>query len=210
MAKSYHHIRQNYGKLALNELDIPRDPLVLFEVWFDEALKDNLPDANAMVLSTAIDNRPSSRVVLLKAIEAGQLIFFTNFRSQKGNEIEQNPLVSLLFFWPQHERQVRISGRAQKISSGLSDEYFNSRPRESQAAAIASDQSQKLADKRLLMEKYQQLLKGENPLKRPEHWGGYQVLPEYFEFWQGGAHRLNDRIIYQKTHSEWRTGRLSP
>ncbi|MBG0783382.1 MAG: pyridoxamine 5'-phosphate oxidase [Bacteroidales bacterium] len=210
MAKSYYHIRQNYGKSALNELDMPNNPLVLFEVWFDQALKDNLPDANAMVLSTAINDKPSSRIVLLKAVEEGKLIFFTNYRSRKGKEINQNPFVSLLFFWPQHERQVRIEGHSEKLASALSDEYFVSRPRESQAAAIASNQSEAIADKTRLLQTYNQLLKLDDDLKRPGYWGGYQVLPEYFEFWQGGAHRLHDRITYSKTGSGWQIGRLLP
>jgi pyridoxamine 5'-phosphate oxidase len=209
MAKSYHHIRQNYGKSALNESDMPNDPLILFEVWFDQALEDNLPDANAMVLSTVINNKPSSRIVLLKAVEEGNLVFFTNFRSRKGKEIDQNPFVSLLFFWPQHERQVRIEGHATRIMAASSDDYFRSRPRESQAAAIASNQSEIIPDKMELMQIYDQLLKSDD-LKRPGHWGGYQVVPEYFEFWQGGAHRLHDRITYSKTNSEWQIGRLSP
>jgi pyridoxamine 5'-phosphate oxidase len=138
------------------------------------------------------------------------LVFFTNFRSRKGKEIDQNPFVSLLFFWPQHERQIRIEGHATRIMAVLSDDYFRSRPRESQAAAIASNQSEIIADKMELMQKFDLLLKSDAFLKRPGHWGGYQVLPEYFEFWQGGAHRLHDRITYSKINSEWQIGRLSP
>lgn len=210
MAKSYHHIRQNYGKSGLVEKDMPENPFVLFQHWFDQALKDQLPDANALVLSTVYQHRPSSRIVLLKAVEQDALVFFTNYNSRKGREIENNPQASILFFWSQHERQIRVEGQVEKISDEQSESYFISRPLESQAAAIASAQSEKIKDKTALIRSYEHLLKHVELIKRPAHWGGYQLKPDYFEFWQGGSHRLHDRIIYEKRMQNWQISRLSP
>ncbi|HOI33378.1 MAG: pyridoxamine 5'-phosphate oxidase [Bacteroidales bacterium] len=210
MAKSYHHIRQNYGKVALVESEMPDNPILFFSQWFDEALKDQLPDANAMVLSTVYQNKPSSRVVLLKAIEQNSLVFFTNYNSRKGREIASNPQVSVLFFWTQHERQIRIEGRVEKISEEYAEDYFISRPLESQAAAIASNQSEKINNKAELIQRYEHILMEADSIKRPVHWGGYQLIPHYFEFWQGGANRLHDRMIYELTDQNWQISRLSP
>ncbi len=210
MSESYHHLRRNYGKFELNESNLPENPFDLFRAWFDQAIADKLPDANAMVLSTAAAGRSASRIVLLKDIAGEKLVFFTNYQSRKGQEIAHNAMVSVLFFWPQHERQIRIEGKASKISRVLSEQYFASRPPESQAAAAASHQSEKIKDKSELSEKYNSLLSEGKQIACPVHWGGYGIAPDYFEFWQGGLHRLHDRIVYEKQAQSWVISRLSP
>lgn len=210
MSESYHHLRRNYGKFKLIESDLPKRPVDLFRDWFDQAIADQLPDANAMVLSTAAAGRSASRIVLLKDIAGEKLVFFTNYHSRKGLEIANNPMVSVLFFWPQHERQIRIEGKASKTDRELSVQYFASRPPESQAAAAASHQSERINDKSDLFSKYNALMSDAKQISCPDHWGGYSITPDYFEFWQGGLHRLHDRIVYEKQAQSWVISRLSP
>ncbi len=194
-------IRQEYLMTSLSETDMDQDPVVQFQQWFDQALHASIDDVNAMTLSTAdIHGIPSSRIVLLKGIQQGQFVFYTNYQSRKGRELESNPHLSLNFYWKELQRQVRIAGSVSKTSAQDSEEYFASRPLESQLGAWASHQSE-ILDSRAMLEarfedlkqKYQDL-----PVPKPPHWGGYAVDPVYIEFWQGRANRLHDRICYQK------------
>src|SRR5699024_1910448 len=209
-------IRTDYIKYALNERDVPKEPLVQFEKWFNQALKDEGMEPNAMVLATVDqDNQPSSRVVLLKDLREGGLCFFTNYESKKGQEIKGNSKVSLLFFWPELERQVRIHGVAEMLPGVDSDDYFNSRPKASRIGALASHQSRVLKSRKELEDSMDLLTKEysqREEVPRPVYWGGYLVRPTYFEFWQGGQSRLHDRVIYKRDSKDedWIIERLSP
>ena len=203
-------LRQDYQKFQLLEKDLPESPFSLFATWFEEARKEEVQEANGMVLSTVDHNGwPNARVVLLKGVDHG-FVFYTNYLSHKGQDLAHNPVAALTFWWPKAERQVRIRGEVEKTSAQESDEYFASRPEASRAGAIASHQSQVLTTREELENRYQHLLDGGKPFKRPEHWGGYRVLPTYMEFWQGRQSRMHDRLFYQKVASGWKTGRLSP
>lgn len=205
-----HHYRKQYEKGSLEEAQLPSDPFELFKDWFALAEKVHAHEANSMVLSTAINNKPSARVVLLKEISYGGFVFFTNYNSRKGTELIVNPACQLNFFWPELERQVRIDGFAEKISEDESDTYFNSRPLLSRISAIVSPQSQKI-DSRESLEILSDLLqKTPQSVIRPEHWGGFRVFPEMIEFWQGRSNRLHDRICYSRSGDNWSKFRLAP
>ncbi len=211
MNKNLYDFRINYKKYTLELNNVPEEPIKLFDKWFHQLLKSNLLEPNAMVLSTSINDKPSSRVVLLKKYDEKGFIFFTNYDSRKGKEIKKNNNACLLFYWMEFERQVRIEGKVVKISSKESDEYFKLRPLDSRYAAIASKQSKILED-RILLEKEIQKLKKiyyDNP-PRPFNWGGYRLIPKYFEFWQGRENRLHDRIVYKKIRKDWKIFRLYP
>lgn len=211
MDLKYH--RREYKLAALIEKHLPELPYPLFTQWLQEALKEEKYDPTAMVLSTAgKDNIPSSRIVLLKESNEKGLVFFTNYLSHKGNDIEQNPHVSLLFFWPTLERQVRIEGIAEKTTVIESDTYFASRPAESQIAVWASQQSTRIPDRNILEERFYEFSEkfNERKVPRPPYWGGYRVIPYRFEFWQGRENRLHDRIEYQRSHHKWIRERLAP
>lgn len=201
--------RKNYSGKSLELEHLPSNPYDLFKIWFDEAVKNEDGEANAIVIST-VDalNKPHSRVVLLKEFSSKGFVFFTNYNSAKGKQLTNNPHISLLFFWQKLQRQVRIEGQAQKLSTWQSDEYFYFRPVESQFGAMASKQSEPLNDKKELLNYFEQL-KNENKPKRPKHWGGYIVKPEYFEFWQGQPNRLHDRVVY-KFEQTWKKHLLYP
>lgn len=206
-------LRQHYTKGGLEEHQIPDSPFILFNEWFLQAGEFGILEPNAMVLSTvSADNKPSSRVVLLKGIEDGGFIFYTNYESRKGKELEHNPYISVLFFWPEAERQIRIEGKVSKISTETSKAYFVSRPRESQLGAWASAQSSIIQGRHSIEESYQQCLAQydgkEIPL--PDFWGGYIIYPSSFEFWQGRPSRLHDRMKYNKQQDSWHIVRLSP
>lgn len=188
-----------------------RDPFDQFEAWFRDCMERGVQEPNAMVLSTvSATGQPSSRMVLLKEFNPDGFVFFTNYLSQKSRDIDANPAVSLLFFWGQLERQVRLEGTTCKIADEASDEYFFSRPVLSQAGAIASPQSQEIPDRTSLEKRFLDLQSSEEPLIRPTHWGGYVVRPHYFEFWQGRENRLHDRFAYRKVPEGWRIARLAP
>lgn len=204
--------RKDYLKKEIDTI-VNTNPLVWFSEWFQDAIASKEPEPTAMVLSTvSADNSPSSRVVLLKAFDESGFTFFTNYNSRKGKQISINNKVSIVFFWPNTERQVRIEGSAIRTSEMLSDDYFNTRPIESRLNAIISPQSEIITSKLTLIEQRQKLeeLSDFNKLKRPANWGGYCVKPILIEFWQGGPSRLHDRIEFRKNNTKWQINRLAP
>lgn len=203
-------LRSDYGKLKLDENNLPDNPVELLKIWLNEALRNEISVFNAMVLSTVNkEKKPGSRIVLLKELsKSGSLIFFTNYKSRKGEEIEANRFVALNFFWRELERQIRIEGVVRKTSMEISKEYFDSRPLESRISAIVSPQSQVIDSLEKLNKKAAKLKKSE--VRLPDNWGGYEVTPNYFEFWQGGTNRLHDRICYSKEGENWIRERLAP
>lgn len=213
---SIQQMRKNYTRAGLDKRDVDPDPLVQFERWFDEAQSPELPDwfeINAMTLSTAErSGHVSSRIVLLKGIAEGKFLFFTNYDSAKGKQIAVHPQVSLCFFWPHLERQVRVDGTVTKTDRDRSESYFHSRPRESQLGASVSLQSSVIESGESLRERMNELevKYAGAQIPCPENWGGYQVAPTSIEFWQGRPSRLHDRICYRKESSQWRIVRLSP
>ncbi len=206
-------IRLNYSKHTLNEAASGNNPAELFSHWLKEAVDANVTEPSAMVLSTVSEhNRPSSRVVLLKGFNEGRFVFYSNYNSRKGRDIDSNQFVSLLFFWPELERQVRVEGVVSRESADTSDKYFNSRPLESRIGAIISPQSKVIEGREDLEIKFSELMAQSDPgqLKRPDYWGGYVVDPGVFEFWQGRPGRLHDRIRFRKDQETWIRERLAP
>lgn len=208
-------IRKSYQKHNLLESDVELNPYDQFGTWFKDNLKSNSSEPNAMVLATADQKgKPSSRIVLLK--EFGQDIgfrFFTNYQSRKAENLKVNPRVSLLFYWPELERQIRIEGKVKKLNRSISEEYFHSRPRGSQLGAWTSEQSKEIPNRQFLDEVHLHLthyFKSYKSIPLPPFWGGYSVVPDYFEFWQGRENRMHDRIIYRTHRKKWVISRLSP
>lgn len=212
--KSYiNSLRHDFTKQVLDEKDVKADPVFQFEKWFKEAVDAKVNEPNAMSISTvSADGKPSSRIVLLRNFDKDGFVFYTNYTSRKGEEIDANPHVALLFFWPELERQVRIEGLLKKHSSEESTRYFNSRPRESKLGAWTSEQSKVIESRDVLDKAYSDNEKKYpgDEVPRPPFWGGYVLEPDYFEFWQGRASRLHDRIAYVKARTDWKKGRLSP
>ncbi|PKQ69817.1 pyridoxamine 5'-phosphate oxidase [Raineya orbicola] len=214
MKLSIAKIRREYKMASLDVKDVKPNPIEQFETWFAEALKSEILEPNAMFLATvAATGEPSGRIVLLKGVEEGGFVFYTNYKSRKGLEISQNQAVALTFFWAELERQVRIEGKASFLSPEKSNEYFLSRPRESQIGAWASPQSEVIENRSVLeslFAKYQKEFENQ-AVQRPTHWGGYLVKPHYIEFWQGRENRLHDRICYTLQQNEnWVIQRLAP
>ena len=202
--------RKVYEKFELHEESVKHKPFDQFKNWFIDTKNSEILEANAMTLATASkDGKPSARIVLLKEVTETGFVFFTNYNSQKGMDLTENPQAEILFFWDALERQVRIGGNVRKISQDESRAYFDTRPPESRAGAIASPQSQKIESRAVIEEKIKTVL-AENTLDMPEHWGGYILEPNYFEFWQGRHSRLHDRIIYELMEGTWKVGRLAP
>lgn len=204
--------RIQYDKGILAENHLHENPLIQFENWMKEAIEAGVAEPNAMDLSTVHEGRPSSRIVLLKGVDHGGFVFYTNYDSRKGREMANSPFVCLNFFWTLQSRQVRVEGRIEKVKPEESDAYFASRPRESQIGAWASAQSTVLKSRVELEERIADLAReyeGKD-IPRPPHWGGYVVIPDRIEFWQGRPNRLHDRFLYEDTASGWMVFRLSP
>ena len=207
-------IRKEYSKATLDFTNVASDPIHQFTKWFDEAINAKVLEANAMSLATVSnDNRPSCRIVLLKGIEENRFLFYTNYQSHKGKELENNPVCALTFFWPELERQVRIEGVAGRVGENQSMEYFQSRPLGAQISAWASPQSSIIENRTILEERVKQIEKrfeGNKVLPRPHQWGGYAVEPHMIEFWQGRENRLHDRLEYMRVEGSWKIHRLAP
>jgi pyridoxamine 5'-phosphate oxidase len=207
-------LRKEYSKATLDITNVSSDPIHQFTKWFDEALETKVLEPNAMSLATvSSDNRPSCRIVLLKGIEENKFLFYTNYQSHKGKELENNPVCALTFFWPELERQVRIEGVASRVSENKSIEYFRSRPIGSQVSAWASPQSAIIENRIILEDRARQIEKrfeGNQVLPKPQQWGGYEVDPLLIEFWQGRESRLHDRLEYVRVDGSWKIHRLAP
>ena len=232
MDKNISDLRENYTLKSLDLKDLHADPMAQFKIWFDEAVASKLPEPNAMTLSTVVQNKPSSRIVLLKDIQGGSsdrfserfpanadknslengFIFFSNYDSNKGKAMEENPFVSLTFLWIELERQVRIEGKVQKMPDSYSVPYFHSRPRTSQLGAWVSPQSQIIPNREFLEEEFLRVSARfeDKEIPKPDNWGGYLVVPEMIEFWQGRPSRLHDRLHYTHKNNIWEIERLAP
>jgi pyridoxamine 5'-phosphate oxidase len=206
-------LRKDYGQASLSEEDVADDPIAQFAEWFEQALSAEVNEPNAMNLATVgPDGRPSSRIVLVKHFDERGFVWYTNYESQKGKQLRAHPFAALLFFWSELERQVRIEGKVEQTSADESDAYFNSRPLKSRLGAIASDQSAPIASRTALEQNYEAVARqyGEEP-PRPEHWGGFRLVPERIEFWQGRKSRFHDRIVYMRQpDGTWTRQRLQP
>lgn len=212
-AEKLRELRREYRSASLDESDLHPDPVEQFRCWFDDVLAAGLHEPNVVTVATATsDGRPSARVVLMKGFDARGFVFHTNYEGRKGRELEANPNCSLLFYWGELERQVRIEGRATRVPDEESDAYFASRPRGSQLGAWVSEQSRPVESRaalevrlRLLVEEYEG-----REVPRPPFWGGYRLEPETFEFWQGRENRLHDRLLYRSSAGGWSIERLQP
>ena len=206
-------MRKSYERAELDETHVAPDPMDQFHRWFDDAVHAKVLEANAMTLSTAsAQGRPSSRILLLKGTDERGLVWFTNYNSRKGQDLAANPFASIQFFWPELERMVRIEGRVERVSEQESDDYYRVRPLGSRIGAWASPQSQVLSSRAALEEAWheQKARLGDDP-PRPAHWGGYRLLPDHWEFWQGRPSRLHDRIVYASAgEGVWQLQRLAP
>ena len=207
-----HGIREDYSKRQLSEEDCAADPLVQFEQWLNEAITAQVNEPTAVnVAAVGTDGRPNSRMVLLKEVNPRGFVFFTNYQSRKGQSLATHPFAALTLFWPELERQVRVEGRVEKLDAAASDEYFASRPYTSRIGAWASEQSSVIADKSVLVKRAAAIgLKHPLNVPRPPHWGGYIVIPDLVEFWQGRPSRLHDRIRYRLSDGLWLKERLAP
>ncbi len=214
MSSSIASIRTDYKQHSLTEKDVAKDPVDQFAAWWNDAVTSEIEEVNAMTLATAsADGLPSARIVLLKGFDENGFVFFTNYNSYKGLQLEQNPRACLVFFWKELERQVRITGLIHKVSEEESDAYFHSRPEGSQIGAWTSPQSQVIKDRKQLEDREAELktaFEGQT-IPRPHHWGGYRVQPLIVEFWQGRPSRLHDRIQYTlEDNGGWKIERLAP
>ncbi len=197
----------------LSESNVSRNPFEQFSIWYSDHL-DTDPEENGVVMlaTSGSDGRVSGRIVLMKEYDDKGFVFYSNYESRKASQLEKNPQAAMLFYWPEYNRQVRIEGTVEKISASMSDKYFKSRPRGSRIASIASHQSTVLADKKALLDKVS-FIKNNNSgksLPRPDYWGGYRLIPVWFEFWVAGRNRLHDRISYTLADGKWIINRLSP
>jgi len=211
--KSLADLRQNYKFKSLGIDDVDLSPFKQFEIWFNEVLESEIPEPNAMVLATADKNcKPSARVLLLKGFDESGFVFYTNYESRKGRELSENNFASLLFFWVDLERQIRIEGTIEKVTTQESEKYFKSRPFKSRLGAWASNQSEVIPGRMTIVKKFLGYLAKfhSKDIPLPPYWGGYRLIPGSFEFWQGRENRLHDRIRYRKEKENWIIERLSP
>jgi pyridoxamine 5'-phosphate oxidase len=208
------NLRQDYSAASLSETSINVNPIKQFDIWFNEAVKADIHEPNAMTLATATtDGRPSARIVLLKGFDMNGFAFYTNYLSRKGKELTKNPNAAVVFFWGELERQVRIEGNIEKLSKEQSEKYFQSRPKGSQIGALVSPQSQEIDSRDVLEAKMSQLEAeyADKEIPKPSFWGGYILKPRLIEFWQGRSSRLHDRIAYKKIDNKnWKKVRLAP
>ena len=210
MNKSFSSIRKQYVKGVLRESQVDRDPVAQLDQWLQDAINAECPEPTAMVLSTSgSEGRPSARVVMLKESDRNGITFFTNYESRKGEQLQANPFAAVVFFWPRLERQVRIEGSVMRVSEAESDAYFDSRPEPSRISAAVSPQS-KIIPHRDWLEDMWMKAQQSSILKRPANWGGYRLVPDYYEFWQGRADRLHDRLVYKPAAEGWKISRLAP
>ncbi|MDF1757464.1 MAG: pyridoxamine 5'-phosphate oxidase [Legionellaceae bacterium] len=208
-----HSIRQEYGDLDLLEENMSSDPIQQFETWFAQHVQTEQDTPNSMVLSTVDEHgRPDSRVILLKGLDKGSFVFYTNYYSAKGSQLDFNPHAALNFFWPEAMRQVRIRGKVSRVDGEKSDEYFHTRPLASQLSAVASPQSKEISSRNKLYEDFNKVVEqySDKQVNRPDSWGGYELTPNEIEFWQGRDNRLHDRIQYYYTNGTWSLRRLAP
>lgn len=206
-------LRIAYMGRTLDESDAGKNPFDLFHEWLELAIAENLPEPNAMTIATAaLDAKPSARMVLLRGVDERGLVFFTNYASRKGKELRENPFAALVFFWQPLHRQIRVEGRVERVSAAESDAYFSSRPRGSQLASAASPQSQVIPDRAFLETRVTELdTRFPDTVLRPAQWGGYRVVPDVFEFWQGRENRMHDRLRYTRgVNNSWTMERLAP
>ena len=206
-------VRSEYSKSELRKEQVNKNPIEQFKDWFNHAIEMKVSEVNVMTIATVSPNGlPSARIVLLKEVDDKGFVFFTNYKSRKGKELDKKPHAALLFYWKELEQQIRIEGEVKKISKKESDTYFDLRPLESKMSAIVSRQSCVVQNREHLEERWVKYLKKnyEKEIKRPENWGGYRVIPEKIELWQGRKNRLHDRILYTKNKSVWNIERLEP
>jgi pyridoxamine 5'-phosphate oxidase len=209
------NLRREYETRGLRRADLHPDPMEQFSIWFTDAVEVGLPDVNAIALATATPaGKPSARIVLLKGFDARGFVFFTNYRSNKGRELEANPQTAFAIYWVQLERQIRVAGRVERTSREESAAYFHSRPRGSQLGAWVSKQSEVIDARQILEARLAEMTErfAKGPIELPPHWGGYRILPNEIEFWQGRASRLHDRFRYTREGDgrAWRLDRLAP
>ena len=206
------NLRRDWSSRKLDENNVDKNPFEQFQLWMKEAIDAEILDPNAMALATADKSgTPSARIVLLKNIDEKGLTFYTNYTSKKSSDLLENPKASVVFFWKELERQLRVTGSVEKVSKEESEEYFKSRPYDSKIGAWASKQSREVPDRKSLeasFEEYKNKFPGEVPL--PDFWGGFRIVPERFEFWQGRPGRLHDRVVYLKENDSWKIVRLAP
>jgi pyridoxamine-phosphate oxidase len=205
-------LRQNYTHATLHENEASADPIMQFDAWFAEAGRAEIYEYNAMTLATCHNNKPDARIVLLKSFDQNGFVFFTNYDSQKGKELKENPQAALVFLWKDIERQVRIRGTVSKVEKKMSEDYFYSRPMDSQLGAVASQQSEEIDSRESLDKQFIEAKEAieKNKPKMPENWGGYIVAPNEIEFWQGRVGRMHDRLLYTKEEQNWKITRLQP
>jgi pyridoxamine 5'-phosphate oxidase len=213
MNSSIADLRLNYTRQSLLEADVDSNPIQQFQTWFNQAVEANLLEPNAMTLATATpDGTPSARIVLLKGVDNRGFVFYTNYNSHKGQELAANPKAALVFLWGDLERQVRVEGTVEKIADSETEAYFHSRPQASQLGAWASEQSRVIPDRAVLERRLAELTQQyqDQTVPRPPHWGGFRVIPQAIEFWQGRPSRLHDRLRYRLESGNWIIERLSP